>query len=814
MSRSFGRAISAVIGVVILAVLCVLSAVPALATPSDPIMSLGDLQAKLDASPDGTVPGYMKTVMRGKTIDTIPVTVYAVLDGGTSGYASGAAPYILFEATGPKIEAIGSIASGMSGSPIYVNDGADEVIGAVSYGDCCTKGGMGLATPIEAMASLESGYGSTGYIPLAQTVEMRSGAPVDGVLVTGAGDAPGSPGPTTAVMRPLAMLSVGGLDPRSPVFAGLDRRLKAKGSGLVPIVQPLGTGGSSFETTLEPGAAVAAMGAHGALWFGGVGTVTYTCTDTVVAFGHDMFGIGHSGWGLHNAWVDGVWPSTCFPYKLTSPGVLRGTFTQDRSVGILGRTDEIPSEATITSTARFADDGRTHTAVTYMPSWAIDRFDGPDYWYGISSVAAYVAGAEACDVSWGLPGSGRTTTTVEVSDGTDTYVIQRRNVFDDPEYIQSAIVEDVTDIVGSFQSINGNGVAHADIRSIDLESEITAERNLAEIVSVDVTRGLVVGPNRVRVSFLKHGDPDTQTVEVTLTIPAGTSMKGSLSAGVVDEGWDEESWDYEEDIWGDYYYYDSVDRTTVAELAADLSEFAPNSELEVRYEPDPWEPDWWEDEAPTRPTSGYDPVETTSSTGWYLCGGWEKAATQMTAYLSPRSTSYNGSTRVVGQVVGLEDTGTVVVTGRYSGQTTEAVLRSATISSDDEGYFSIVVSGLKKNMELTVRFVGDRRTLPCEKQLTAYVRAGLSLSSSSYSVRKGARVTLRTRVSPAETTGTVTFQRYSRGAWRTLSTRAIVSGAASLTTGRLYSSTRYRVWFRGGPYNIGSYSRSIYVRVR
>ena len=47
----------------------------ALAAPSDPTLGLASLQAKLDASPDGTIPGYFKTVDRGSTIETIPVTI-------------------------------------------------------------------------------------------------------------------------------------------------------------------------------------------------------------------------------------------------------------------------------------------------------------------------------------------------------------------------------------------------------------------------------------------------------------------------------------------------------------------------------------------------------------------------------------------------------------------------------------------------------------------------------------------------------------------------------------------------------------------
>ena len=68
---------------------------------------------------------------------------------------------ILFEASDREIDRIGGIAAGMSGSPVYVDDGGvDKLVGALSYGDWFTLDGMGLATPIEYMAAIEADYPS------------------------------------------------------------------------------------------------------------------------------------------------------------------------------------------------------------------------------------------------------------------------------------------------------------------------------------------------------------------------------------------------------------------------------------------------------------------------------------------------------------------------------------------------------------------------------------------------------------------------------------------------------------------------------
>ena len=45
----------------------------------------------------------------------------------------------------------------MSGSPIFVDDGGDKLVGALSYGNWFTLDGYGLATPIDAMSAIE-GY--------------------------------------------------------------------------------------------------------------------------------------------------------------------------------------------------------------------------------------------------------------------------------------------------------------------------------------------------------------------------------------------------------------------------------------------------------------------------------------------------------------------------------------------------------------------------------------------------------------------------------------------------------------------------------
>lgn len=88
----------------------------------EPTLGLTELETKLEAS--GTLPGYFKTVVQRATIETIPATVLAVAVAPNASLYGMPDQLVLFEATGPVIAKYGGIASGMSGSPLIVDDRA------------------------------------------------------------------------------------------------------------------------------------------------------------------------------------------------------------------------------------------------------------------------------------------------------------------------------------------------------------------------------------------------------------------------------------------------------------------------------------------------------------------------------------------------------------------------------------------------------------------------------------------------------------------------------------------------------------------
>jgi len=206
----------------------------AAAAPPGPTMDLEQLAVALESGP---LDGYLLTTMDGTTPEPITVQVQSLVD-----YSWGS--LILFEASGPWIDKIGGIAAGMSGSPVYVDDGGvDKLVGALSYGDAFTLGGLGLATPIEYMAAIETDYAvgalaalqaprppAPGAYPLAEPVKTSAGV-VRSIVVARSATAAASVGAASGqpVMTPLGILEIGGAKPGSKAFERVAARFEKTG---------------------------------------------------------------------------------------------------------------------------------------------------------------------------------------------------------------------------------------------------------------------------------------------------------------------------------------------------------------------------------------------------------------------------------------------------------------------------------------------------------------------------------------------------------------------------------------------------------
>lgn len=752
------------------ALLLVVVAAPAAAQPAEPTASLSQLRSAIAEAPGGVLTGYFRTVLRGSTIQTITCDILAVT-GAPTDFPDPNVELIVFESDDAEIVRIGGIASGMSGSPVFATiDGVDKLVGAVAYGDMFTLGGMGAATPIDAMSAVEAlGQPTVRTLskPLATATGVKSGVAVTSDVLTGySTSATGM-----LALKPLSSLYIGGISPKSSAYRAYSRFAESRGFSVVPLAAELGTGNESYETTVEGGSAAAVLAARGDLWVGALGTVTYENGGNAMLFGHPMTGEGETDLYLHNAWIDTTWRSSYFPYKLGVPGKPRGSVTQDRGAGVLGVVGAAPAEVVVSGRAFREDTAKEATAGVGIPSFVANS--SSYMWYGITPFAASVAGSKLYP-TWPAPGSARTVTRVVVSDGTTETVIERSNYWDSDYDIPLAAANDVDLIVSQVLSVRQAGYFPAEVLSVSSEATFSAERSAASIVGIDVPNSFKPGDNRVRVSLLRRGVLATQTVDVTLTVPAGAPLDGQIvaSVGSFEQPVEVETGASE----GEIVYMDEPgtyeDRRTLAEAIADINDTPTNNVLSVSYV-------GREAQEPAAEAS----VDTT----WTLGGYASKAVYKVNAYVEPRTIVAGQAVFLEGYLEGATD-GTVTVYAKSAGSASERVLASEALTSGgpegEGGNFLFLLGPLYKNTTLRVAYSGDEGSAPSETSRSIAVRAYVSMTSSRRIVSRGSYVTLTGYVAPKDFGGKVYFERYTSTGWRR------ISSYISAPTGKV--SFRYR----------------------
>jgi hypothetical protein len=269
------------------------------------IASAADLMPVSEIRPG--MKGYGLSVFRGTKIERFKVTILGVLKN-----AFPKMDMILIRCSGANLEHSGVVA-GMSGSPIYLEvDGKERLIGALAYGWAFSKDPIAGVTPIHNM--LEEAKRPLRQ-PIAQ-LDPRMSHP--------------------QLRRTSTPLFFSGLV--GPLLRELAPELEKRWS-FVPLQ---GSGGAAElargeKVELEPGAAIGVQFMRGDLDVSGVGTVTYREGDTVIAFGHPMFGIGELQFPITSAYVHHVFSGMSRSFKMAGPLAPAGTLVQDRRPAVIGK---------------------------------------------------------------------------------------------------------------------------------------------------------------------------------------------------------------------------------------------------------------------------------------------------------------------------------------------------------------------------------------------------------------------------------------------------------------------------------------------
>jgi hypothetical protein len=777
-------------------------AAPAAAAPP-PTLGLDALQAELTA--DGSVDGYMRTTLSGTAPQDIPVKILAIVDGFYWG------KLIMFESTDQTIADIGGIAAGMSGSPVYAAvDGPDPIVGAVAYGDSFTLHGTGLATPIEYMTALQGRYGAAAATPApARTVRLDepvvTASGVVRKLVLGGESAAASAAAGTTVVHPLAEAMITGLPSGSAAYKRLAAKLE---DGGLLVVSGDAAGAPGATPALEAGSPCGIAFSTGRYALTVLGTVTYADGDDVLLFGHPVLGgygslrlgLGQIEGTLTGATVAAVWPSAMAPYKMMTPADAKGVATQDRSAGVLARLGgSAPDFPVATHTS--LEGGTAVDDVTDLGQWFATVY-WPDLlspWGvspGITSSVAAAGLYHGLD-SDPLVGSAVTTTTVVVSDGAQDYTFTRDNLWDSVGDDTGTGLADVA--VGDVTTIMANilydpfDVRDVTVKSVDVAADFSTARRHGAITDLGVARALRWGQNQVDVTCFHTGSTVPSTLSAQLDVPEGTDLSGSvlaMSAAMWDEYFSESSSLSEGSSGGPL---------TLAQTKAIVDGLPTNSDVIVAFIPDSGDGSEY--------SYGPQPAaETIVSSDWVVDGGVEKATAQVQAGGS-RIVPYRGAIRVSGSAR-RTSADTVAIYCREAGkpEPLEPAVVVPAVREDGMAMFAAVLPGYRHNVLVTAE-VGalDETSLPGADQFTVDVRARTRLSVA----RAGGRLLLTARVAPADTDGSVTFQRLVRGRWVSAGSRALDHGVAEV---KARTATRVRARFTGGSLNAASGWVTVAVR--
>jgi hypothetical protein len=309
--------------------------------------------------------GVGHTVFKGSETEEFGVEILGVLEGFPAPRQSA----IIAKLTGENVVKT-KVFGGMSGSPVYI-DG--KLVGAVAFTYGFAQEPIAGITPKTfvlttfspvslAMMADWRGAGTRARASASRTYSFAQLASTEWrpdwpkPLVAGAPVyAPAAAGSPMHALLGQQLLPIS----TPVVFTGISQEAMAlfapqlQSSGLIPVA---GAGGGAAitpmgkvtEKTLLPGASVTAQLVRGDFSLAAAGTVTWRDGDKVYAFGHPFLGLGVADMPMAESSVVTVVSSFNNSFKLSKPGQLVGTVSQDRSTGIYGLLGQAPKMIPVT----------------------------------------------------------------------------------------------------------------------------------------------------------------------------------------------------------------------------------------------------------------------------------------------------------------------------------------------------------------------------------------------------------------------------------------------------------------------------------
>jgi hypothetical protein len=501
------------------------------------VLGLGLGAAAVTSSPAQSAPPTGDCAVAYPVVDLIrdqPVTGRTVAQGTApepfSGKVlgvvqDGIAPdvdMVMVRLTSTEIDRVGGIWEGMSGSPVYAEDGG--LIGAVAYGLAAGPSPVAGITPFAAMDD----YLAAGTP--ASTVRVGDRAARAIAAETSVSTAAAAEG-----FRQLGMpLGVSGVSGGRLAWAER-ATLRARHSWLPASTYKIGAAAAEDEgpgaDTIEAGGNLAASLSYGDVTAAGVGTATSRCGDRVVGFGHPMTFTG-SGSTLSMHPADAVYVqenSLGAPFKVANLGAPVGTITDDHTTGITGVFGAPAESVTVTSNVAYAGrarQGTTRVSVRdFVPSTAFyENLLNHD-----AVIDGYTKGSEL--QSWTITGTSKL----------GPFELASQERYASQSDITSMSVWDVADLSYLLGQVPG-----VRISDVHVDSAVTADSSTYELTRLEqrirgrwstVGKGspvLARAGRAVRMRATVTDGTGTRKVPFQIAIPART--RGSVGRMVVSGG--------------------------------------------------------------------------------------------------------------------------------------------------------------------------------------------------------------------------------------------------------------------------------------
>lgn len=451
------------------------------------------------------------TVTSGTTPEPFTGEVLGVLQDGIAPDVD----MIMMRLTSPEIDRVGGIWQGMSGSPVYADDG--RLIGAVAYGLSYGPSPVAGVTPFADMDDYLAASGRQGKIEVdrdaARIIARHSEV---------------SPDQARQGFAQLPMpLGVSGLSAQ--------RLAEATGRAYLPKnTYRIGTSAApdaAGPETIVAGGNIAASLSYGDVNQAGVGTATSVCNGRVVGFGHPMAFLGSTTMSMHPA--DAIYiqeDKLGAAFKVANLSAPAGTITDDHLTGITGVFGSLPDATTITSAVAFGDRSRTGTSFVTVP----DATAGTTFYQIIANhdrvLDSVTGGSE--ELAWRIEGTD--------TDGSP-FALEYAEHYTSAYDITYEAVFDLADFVYALSLIPG-----VTIEAVTADSQVNTDRSTYKVGSLQQYRdgawltvgkgepALVKAGTRLIMRAVLRGPDGTRTVPVSVSVPE--RARGSRGDFVVTGG--------------------------------------------------------------------------------------------------------------------------------------------------------------------------------------------------------------------------------------------------------------------------------------